>query len=159
MKKRLLLMTTFILTIFCFNIKEVDAYSVDNYKDRNLCAAYELAGFHSDGVIAQVGCYASYEEAKKVMTENGADDLAIMTMVDGKVKIIDANVALLDLSVNPDTLTYFYENVGDNNRTYTYMDTGSLYGGVDGAHIETVYNNYGWNVKVKIGNFTGWIRQ
>ena len=159
MNKRLLLMTTFILTIFCFNIKEVDAYSVDNYSNRNLCAAYELAGFHSDGVIAQVGCYASYDEAKKVMKENGAEDLAIMTMVNGKVKIIDANVALLDLSVNPETLTYFYENVGDNNRTYTYMDTGSLYGGVDGAHIETVYNNYGWNVKVKIGNFTGWIRQ
>ena len=159
MNKRLLLMTTFILTIFCFNIKEVDAYSANNYSNRNLCAAYELAGFHSDGVIAQVGCYASYDEAKKVMKENGAEDLAIMTMVNGKVKIIDANVALLDLSVNPETLTYFYENVGDNNRTYTYMDTGSLYGGVDGAHIETVYNNYGWNVKVKIGNFTGWIRQ
>jgi len=159
MNKRLLLMTTFILTIFCFNIKEVDAYSANNYSNRNLCAAYELAGFHSDGVIAQVGCYASYDEAKKVMKENGADDLAIMTMVNGKVKIIDANVALLDLTVNPETLTYFYENAGDNNRTYTYMDTGSLYGGVDGAHIETVYNNYGWNVKVKIGNFTGWIRQ
>ena len=159
MNKRLLLMTTFILTIFCFNIKEVDAYSVDNYSNRNLCAAYELAGFHSDGVIAQVGCYASYEEAKNAMVTNGAEDLAIMTMVNGKVKIIDANVALLDLSVNPETLTYFYENAGDNNRTYTYMDTGSLYGGVDGAHIETVYNNYGWNVKVKIGNFTGWIRQ
>ena len=159
MKKRLLLMTTFILTIFCFNIKEVDAYSVDNYKDRNLCAAYELAGFHSDGVIDKVGCYASYSEAKNAMVTNGADDLAIMTMVDGKVKIVDANVALLDLTVNPETLTYFYENAGDNNRTYTYMDNGSLYGGVDGAHIETVYNNYGWNVKVKIGNFTGWIRQ
>ena len=159
MKKRLLLMTTFILTIFCFNIKEVDAYSADNYKDRNLCAAYELAGFHSDGVIDKVGCYASYSEAKNAMITNGADDLAIMTMVDGKVKIVDANVALLDLTVNPETLTYFYENAGDNNRTYTYMDNGSLYGGVDGAHIETVYNNYGWNVKVKIGNFTGWIRQ
>ncbi len=159
MNKRLLLMTTFILTIFCFNIKEVDAYSADNYKDRNLCAAYELAGFHSDGVIDQVGCYASYEEAKNAMVTNAADDLAIMTVVDGKVKIVDANVALLDLSVNPETLTYFYENAGDNNRTYTYMDTGSLYGGTDGAHIETVYNSYGWNVKTKIGNFTGWIRQ
>ena len=74
MNKRLLLMTTFILTIFCFNIKEVDAYSANNYSNRNLCAAYELAGFHSDGVIAQVGCYASYDEAKKVMKENGADD-------------------------------------------------------------------------------------
>ena len=122
MKKRLLLMTTFILTIFCFNIKEVDAYSADNYKDRNLCAAYELAGFHSDGVIDKVGCYASYSEAKNAMITNGADDLAIMTMVDGKVKIVDANVALLDLTVNPETLTYFYENSGDNNRTYTYIN-------------------------------------
>ena len=106
MRKRLLLITTFIITIFCFNIREVDAYSIDNYYNRNLCGAFELAGFHSDGEIVAVGCYNTYDEAKKVMVENGADDLAIMTWLSGAVRIIDANVALLDLSVNPDTLTF-----------------------------------------------------
>lgn len=160
MRKRLLLITTFIMTIFCFNIIDVKAYSIDNYKNKSLCGTYELAGFHTDGVIDPVGCYSTYSEAKNAMTSDGADDLAIMTIVDGYVKIIDANLALLDLSVNPETLTYFYEQAETNGRTYTYMDTGSLYGGVDGAHIETYYSStYGWNAKVKIGNFTGWIRQ
>lgn len=160
MRKRLLLITTFIITIFCFNIREVDAYSIDNYYNRNLCGAFELAGFHSDGEIVAVGCYNTYDEAKKVMVENGADDLAIMTWLSGAVRIIDANVALLDLSVNPETLTYFFEQPETNGRQYTYMDTGSLYGGVDGAHLGTYYSStYGWNVKVKIANFTGWIRQ
>ena len=160
MRKRLLFITTFIMTIFCFNIIDVKAYSVDDYKNKSLCGTYELAGFHTDGVIDPVGCYSTYSEAKNAMTSNGADDLAIMTLVNGSVKIIDANLALLDLSVNPETLTYFYEQAETNGRTYTYMDTGSLYGGVDGAHIETYYSSsYGWNVKVKIGNFTGWIRQ
>ena len=48
-------------------------------------------------------------------------------------KIIDANQALLDLSVNPEQLTYFYEDSGLTSRKYTYMDTGSLYGDVDGG--------------------------
>ena len=55
--------------------------------------------------------------------------------------IVDAKYALLDLSVNPETLTYFYESKDLNTRVYTYMDTGSLYGGVDGAHIASAYSN------------------
>ena len=95
------------------------------------------------------------------MKNNGADDLAIMTKVAGKTKIIDANVALLDLSVNPETLTYFYTNSNLTGSSYTYMDTGSLYGGVDGAHMDTAYSNAKgvWTAKVKTGNFTGWISQ
>lgn len=160
MKKRLLFFTTFIITAFCFNIDNVYAHDVNNYRYRNLCANYELAGFHTDGYIATVGCYANYTDAKNAMVSNGADDLAIMTKVNGQTKIIDANLGILDLSVNPETLTYFYEQPETDGRKYTYMDTGSAYGGVDGAHIETYFSGtYGWNAKVKIGNFTGWIRQ
>ena len=160
MKKKLIFFTTFIITIFCFNIDDVYAFSADDYRYRGLCANYELAGFHTDGYIDPIGCYENYSEAKNAMVSNGADDLAIMTKVNGQTKIIDANLGLLDLSVNPETLTYFYEQPETNGRKYTYMDTGSAYGGVDGAHIETYYSGtYGWNVKVKIGNFTGWIRQ
>ena len=159
--KKVLMFSTIILSIFYFNIKDTYAFSSSNYENKSLCGTFEVAGFHSDGVIDPVACYSSYEEAKNFMKSNGADDLAIMTKVNDKTKIIDANVALLDLSVNPETLTYFYTNSELTGSAYTYMDTGSLYGGVDGVHLDTSYSNtYNvWTTKVKIGNFIGWIRQ
>ena len=149
------------LLVVMFLSKNVYAFDVNNYRNRNLCANYEVAGFHSDGEIVQVSCHSTYEAAKNWMKNNGADDLAIMTKVNGSTKIIDANVALLDLSVNPETLTYFYTNSNLTGSSYTYMDTGSLYGGVDGVHMDTAYagNKGVWTAKVQIGNFTGWISQ
>ena len=140
--------------------KNVYAFDSNNYKDRNLCGNYEVAGFHTDGYIDKVSCHSTYEDAKNFMKNNGADDLAIMTKVNGQTKIIDANVALLDLSVNPEQLTYFYTNKELTGSSYTYMDTGSLYGGVDGAHMDTAWSNAKgtWVAKVKTGNFTGWIK-
>ena len=159
--KKIFLLGTIFFTIFCFNIKDVFAFSSSDYEYRSLCGNFEVAGFHSDGVIVTVSCHNTYEEARSYMKSNGADDLAIMAKVDGKTKIIDANVALLDLSVNPETLTYFYKTSELTGSAYTYMDTGSLYGGVDGAHIDSAYSSAKnvWAAKVKIGNFTGWIRQ
>lgn len=150
-----------ILIIFLFNIKDTYAFTSEDYKYRNLCANYEVAGFHTDGQIDTVSCHNTFGEARTFMKNNGADDLAIMTKVNGLTKIIDANVGLLDLSVNPETLTYFYTNSELTSSSYTYMDTGSLYGGVDGAHIDSSYSNSKnmWTAKVKIGNFTGWIGQ
>lgn len=160
MKKIFSLIITIVVTFFLATPRAY-AYDVSNYKDRNLCGNFEVAGFHSDGGIDTVSCHSNYEEARNWMRNNGADDLAIMTKVNGATKIIDANVALLDLSVNPETLTYFYTNSELTSSAYTYMDTGSLYGGVDGAHIETAYSGAKnvWTAKVKIGNFTGWVRQ
>ena len=159
MKKSVVMIFLFIIGFFC--VKDVYAFDINNYRYRNLCGNYELAGFHSDGGIVTVGCYSSYEEARNAMKSNGADDLVIMTKVSGSTKIIDANVALLDLSVNPETLTYFYTNSNLTGSAYTYMDTGSLYGGVDGAHMESSYSSSKgvWTAKVRIGNFTGWISQ
>ena len=51
-------------------------------------------------------------------------------------------------------LTYFYETESLTTRKYTYMDTGSLYGGVDGALLAV---NYKKSVKVKIGGLSAWI--
>ena len=160
MKKNKWFFITSIFVLF-FISKSVYAFDVNNYKDKYLCGNFEVAGFHSDGVIDPVACKSSYNEAKSWMRSNGAKDLAIMTKVNGKTKIIDANVALLDLSVNPDTLTYFFSNSELTGSAYTYMDTGSLYGGVDGAHIESGYSNAKgvWTAKVRIGNYTGWITQ
>ena len=158
MKLRKYLWLTLIFTSI-FTCKNVYAFDVNNYKYRSLCAKYEVAGFHSDGYIDTVACYSNYEDARDFMVNNGAADLGIMINTSNGVKIIDANEALLDLSVNPTQLTYFYENSELTSRQYTYMDTGSLYGGVDGGFLETAWSNAKnkWVAKVRIGNFTGWI--
>ena len=159
MKKKLLMITLFFTSVFTF--KNVYAFDINNYRYRNLCAKYEVAGFHTDGYIDRVKCTDDYYEAKNYMRNNGARDLALMTKVNGQTKIIDANRALLDLSVNPETLTYFYENSELTSRQYTYMDTGSLYGGVDGGLLDSGYSNAKgvYTAKVRTGNFTGWISQ
>ena len=141
--------------------KNVYAFDSNNYKNRSLCGKYEVAGFRTDGSIVKVDCYNDFDKAKNYMKKNGANDLAIMTKVNGTVKIVDANRALLDLSVNPETLTYFYENSELTSRQYTYMDTGSLYGGVDGGLLDSSYSSAKnvYTAKVRTGNFTGWISQ
>lgn len=155
-KKKLLLIA--LLSFAFLSYKNVYAFDSSNYRNKELCGTYEVAGFHSDGVIDPVKCFNNFEEAHQFMVNNGARDLAILNKVNGTVKILDANVGIMDLSVNPETLTYFYTNK-ESNSSYTYMDTGSLYGGVDGAQIETAWSNtHGWMSKVKIGNFTGWIK-
>lgn len=157
-KKLLFIVSLFTVILTC---KKVYAFDVNNYKYRDLCGNYEVAGFHSDGYIDKVSCFSSFNEAKNFMKNNGAADLAVMTKVNGQTKIVDANKALLDLSVNPETLTYFYENSELTSRQYTYMDTGSLYGGVDGGLLDTSYSNAKgvFTAKVRTGNFTGWISQ
>lgn len=139
---------------------DVSAFSSVNYQSKSLCGAYEVAGFHADGAIIPVSCQNSFESAKAFMQQNGADDLAILTNINGKVEIVDANVALLDLTIPPD-LTYFYQNSNLTGSSYTYMDTGSLYGGVDGALIDTSYasSKGTFTAKVKLGNMTGWIEK
>ncbi len=160
MKKKILFLILLVLTMLILP-KDTYAFSSADYENKSLCGNFEVAGLHTDGTIATVSCHNTYEEAKNLMKNNGADDLVIFTKVSGKTKIIDANVALLDLSVNPETLTYFYTNSELTGSSYTYMDTGSLYGGVDGALIDSSYSNSQgvWTAKVKIGNFTGWIAQ
>ena len=159
MKKRLLMFSILVLAFMC--TKNVYAFDSSNYKNRALCGTFEVASFNSDGSVSKVSCYSDYSAAKSYMKSNGGNNLAIMTKVAGYTKIIDANVALLDLSVNPETLTYFYTNSNLTGSSYTYMDTGSLYGGVDGVLIDSAYSSTSnvWTAKVKIGNFTGWIRQ
>ena len=159
MKKRIII--SILVFIMFLSIKEVYAFDVNNYANRNLCGAVEVARFYSNGNIEKVACFNSYDEARIFMHNDGSRDLAIMHKVGGKTKIIDANVALLDLSVNPETLTYFYNNSNLTGSSYTYMDTGSLYGGVDGVHLDTSYSSAKgvWTAKVQIGNYTGWISQ
>ena len=159
MKKKFLFTLVGILGILCC-VPKVYAFDASTYQNRNICGNFEVAGFRENGEVVTVGCYDTYEEAKNHMITFGGNDLGILAWVDGVPKIIDANVALLDLSVNPETLTYFYNSSDLSGSAYTYMDTGSLYGGVDGVHLETNYvNKKGWVVKVQIGDYSGWIGQ
>ena len=157
MRRKIIVLTLLILCILLCP-KDTYAFSSDNYQNKSLCGNYEVAGMHSDGVIDPVACLNTFEDAQAWMRNNGADDLVVFGKVAGKTKILDANLALVDLSVNPETLTYFYTDK-EKTSSYTYMDTGSLYGGVDGAFMGGSYSNaHGRFVaKVKIGNFTGWV--
>ena len=153
-KKNIFLLVT--ITLILIFPKDIHALTSSEYQSRNKCnGRYELAGAHTDGVADKVGCYNTYNEAKNAMVANGADDLIIFDSTTSNTKIVDANNALLDLSVNPETLTYFYESKDLNTRQYTYMDTGSLYGGVDGALLDVNYNK---SVKVMIGGLSAWIK-
>ena len=159
-KKRILILIGIFFTLLCFNNK-VYAFSSSDYQYRGLCGNFEVARFNKNGSIDKISCHSDYNSAKAAMQKNGEDGVVILTKVNGKTKIIDANVALLDLSVSPEALTYFYNNSELTGSSYTYVDTGSLYGGVDGAHIETGYSNSKnvWTAKVRTGNYTGWIHQ
>ena len=159
MLKKKYLFFLILMTLF-FTVKNVNAYDSNNYKYKALCGNYEVAAFHTDGGVIGLQCFNSYSEAKNYMTKDGHNDLGILTKVGGVNKLIDANVGILDLTVNPDQLTYYYRNSELTGSSYTYMANDSGYGGVDGAHIETHYSSSkGWTVKVKIGSFTGWIKE
>ena len=151
-KKTIMYTLLFTVIILC---KNVYAFDSSNYKNRGICGNYELAAFRENGNIDTIDCFNNYEDAKKAMKDRNDRSLAILTKVNNQTTIVDALVALLDLTINPD-VTYFYTNPNLSGSSYTYMDTGSLYGGVDGVHLESQYTN-GWVVKVKTGNFTGWI--
>ena len=129
--------------------KDVFATSYDN---RHICKNFELAGAHTDGNIAHIACYDSYDSAKNVMKASGASDLIIIDER-STPKIVDAMYALVDLTVNG--LTYFYESPTLNTRQYMAINTSPSYGGSDAAFIEVNPSNFA--AKVKIANFTGWI--
>ena len=155
--KKIFYLSVFIISLFFMNALNVSAFSKEDYKNRNLCGAYEVAGFHADGVIDPVGCYSTYAEAKSDMIKNGANDLAVLTKINGTTTIIDANVALVDLSVHTTSYVKYYDT-SDLTYNYTYMNNYSRYGGVDGVLIDSAYSSKGtWVVKVTIANFTGWI--
>lgn len=156
--KRYIKVLIFIIAIYFISTTNTFAFSSSNYSSRGLCGQYELSSFKANGSINAVGCYNDYYQAKAAMQQNGADDLAILTKVGTTTKIIDANVALLDLSVNPTALTYFYKDANLTSQ-HTYMDTGSLYGGVDGVLLDSAYSTSKgkWAAKVQIGSLISWI--
>ena len=159
MKKKFII-TLFLTFAILFYTKDTYAFDVNNYRYRPLCNIFEVAHFVEDGTIATISCHDNFTAAKQSLEANG-DHAAILQNVNGQVRIVDANVAMVDLSVNPNTLTYFYNNLDLTGSAYTYMDTGSLYGGVDSPLVQAEYSHQKqqWVAKVKLGNYTGWVEQ
>lgn len=156
MKKKLLLLSLIVLGIILYP-KDTYAFSSEDYKNKSLCGTYEVAGMHADGVIDPVACFSGFEDAQAWMRNNGAEDLVIFHRLNGKTVILDANMALVDLSVHSGTLNFY--TTKETADAYTYMSNSSTYGGTDGAFIEAAYSNLRqiFMAKVKIANFTGWV--
>ncbi len=156
MKKKLLLLSLIVLGIILYP-KNTYAFSSEDYKNKSLCGTYEVAGMHADGVIDPVACFSVFEDAQAWMKNNGAEDLVIFHRLNGKTVILDANMALVDLSVHSGTLNFY--TTKETADAYTYMSNSSTYGGTDGAFIEAAYSNLRqiFMAKVKIANFTGWV--
>ena len=159
MRNKRFLLILFVLFMFLY-VKDVKAFSADNYRYRNLCGNFEVARFNRDGSINTLSCHGDFNSAHNAMQNNGEDGVAVLAKVAGQAKIIDANVALLDLTVAPD-ITNFYNNSELTGDAYTYMSTGSSYGGVDAAFMGAAYSNSKnvWTAKLRIADYTGWIRQ
>ena len=156
MNKKIFLIVFVCGLFYIIQPKNIYAISSSDYQSRNNCnSKYELAIANKDESITHVSCHNTYEEANSAMQSNNSNDLVIFDSTNGNTKIVNAKYALLDLSVNPEQLTYFYESKELNTRKYTYMDTGSLYGGVDGALLDVNYNK---SVKVMIGGLSAWIK-
>ena len=159
MKKKMFLFLILLISIF-FSQKDVYAFSSNDYVNRNTCGNFEVASFKSDGSINTVSCHNTFEEAKAAMNQNGADDLAVLNRYQTTTRMLDANVALVDLTKLGSKTTFdIYPNSELTGDAFTYM-VGS-YGAVDGVLLDTAYSN-AKNVfvaKIKIGNYVGWIRQ
>ena len=156
-KKILFSIFLFIMTIFM--IPNVYAFDSSTYQNHTLSNTYEVVQLKSNGEIINRGGFNYYENARDEMKRLGDTDLVVMTNVYGGNKIIDANAALLDLTVNPEDLTYYYTNSDLKGASYTYMLNRTSYGGVDGAHLGSSYSNYAncFTAKVLISNFEGWL--
>ncbi len=155
--KKIFIVILFFICFSCFDASSVLALTKEQYKNRNICGdgKYELAGAHSDGNAAHVACYNSFYDAHSAMLSNGADDLIIFERKNGTTSLVDAQYALMDLTVNPEAITYYYQDEKDETRPNNYMDNGSLYGGVDGAFLSVHIPNK--VAHLKTASYDGWV--
>ena len=150
--KKLFKLTVFTFFIFLCSLINTKALTSSEYAGRKVCPKFELARAESNGNATKIECYNDYNSAKNAMNSSNEKNLFIFE-VGSSTKIVDAKYALVDLSATGPDLTYFYTSK-DLKYAYTYMDTGSLYGGVDGALLDV---NYGKSIKVKVAAVSAWI--
>ena len=144
-----------IMSFFYLAPKSVFAYSKSDYAGRGLCGNFEVAGFHSDGQIVKVSCANTFQEAKNYMQSNGADDLAILTKINGVTTVIDANVALVELHQNPIQDTFDIYTQPTLSFAHTYMSTS--YSGDDAVLLDSSTSPMGYVAKILVNDRTGWV--
>ncbi len=151
----------FIILVFtCFlflSPSKTEALTKAEYSSRNICGEgkYELAGAHTDGIADFVSCHNSFYDAHNAMISIGADDLIIFERKNGVTSLVDAQYALMDLTVNPKAITYYYADERDETTPNNYMDNGSAYGGVDGAFLSVNIPNK--VAHLKTAGYDGWV--
>ncbi len=155
MKNKFFMIIFFLMFSFLILPEDVDALTVSQYKSRNVCSNYEVAEAKTDGSAVYKKCFTTYSEAETYMNSSSITNLIIFDSTATNTVIASAKYALVDLTI-PSGLTYFYEQRDLTTRVYTYMDTGSLYGGVDGAFIDVYYPK---SAKVMIGGLEAWIKK
>ena len=92
------------------------------------------------------------------MENNGARDLAIMTKVNGKTKIIDVNYGLVRLNMHQNNVnTYIYDNSNLTNqyKWQKFYFNGSY--GEDGGFLGTSHDSGQWAAHIRIADTTGWV--
>lgn len=149
-----------ILFVACFLIFEpqnLKALTKSEYQTRSVCGenTYEIARANPDGSASHIACHSTFARAHEEMANSQKEDYIIFERKNGKTTLVDAQYALLDLTVNPKATTYYYADEKDETTPNNYMDNGSLYGGVDGAFVEV--NQPNKVAHLKVAGYDGWV--
>ena len=155
MKKRLLIISIFIMSIFI----NVHATSETNYASRSICGNFEVADATTNGTLTKVNCYDNFNSAKNAVKETTNTNRVVLTRINNKTRIIYANYGIVDFSYNPEYLSNVYESSTLTTRQYTYLSTLDTSKATDAAFIDTEYSTSKgvYAAKVKFSGFTGWI--
>ncbi len=137
----------------------VHAYTYLDYQNDKICGAFEVSDAQDNGKLNEVGCYSSFDAAKKAVDASTSDRRVILTKVNNKTKIVYAKYGIVDFSFNPASTTNLYEKSDLTTRKYTYINTVDTSMGIDGALADIVYVSAKkiYSAKVKIAGFTGWM--
>ena len=143
----------FVIVCIVFYPKDVDALTSSEYASRNMCN-YEVAIAKSDGNLTHVACFNDYNSAR-VRMETSGNDAFIFDATSRPTKIIDANAAVVDLTVGND-LIIFNTSKDLNGREYTYTSPLYYMGGTDALFLDA---NGAKSARVVIAGIDGWIKK
>lgn len=156
MKGKFYLYFLFVCFLFCFS-RPVNALQPDQIGNReNKCESpnFELAEAMEDGNLVKVECYATYEEAKKIMNTTENDNLVIIesdVIVDAKYAVIDYEIAYPPEDTQFRYMDVYVDSTSNNTNGY-YIRSGTP---DDAVMIDIDYQNK--RVKIKVAGLTGWM--
>lgn len=153
MKKILLII---ILFLVCLSTK-VFATTSSDYQYWKPCDTYEVSEATASGGLNEIGCYKDFDSAKQAMIASGNDNAVVVTVYNGKLKIVAANYALVDMSYSSSQTAYVYEKSSLQGRKYTYIHTLDTCMGIDAALSDTTKTSSTYSAKVTFAGLTGWM--